>query len=193
MLHAGQASGRPPEPVWLATWRGSGIATTAALRRFDSLPGLPLGAMLGCWRGLGLATGHPLDGVLEALGWHGKRFSGADDVQPLLFTCSSGPPLALEPALMPVSLALRWPGLSRARLVRWGFVAARPLLRARRSGARLRLRRCRGKTSAAMIYRSLPITDHFRAIDAERVLGMMEIADGTKPYFFLLERDHASA
>jgi hypothetical protein len=45
-----------------------GTTSEAALALFDSLPAVPLETMLGSWRGSGLATGHPLDGMLETFG-----------------------------------------------------------------------------------------------------------------------------
>ena len=44
----------------------------AALVRFDALPAPEPGQMAGRWRGTGLPTGHPLDGLLDLLGWYGK-------------------------------------------------------------------------------------------------------------------------
>ncbi len=52
--------------------------TTRSLRfRADRLRGL--------WRGSGEPTGHRLDGVLEQLGWFGKRFEDDERVHPLVF------------------------------------------------------------------------------------------------------------
>jgi hypothetical protein len=57
---------------------------------FDSLPAVPIEQMRGAWRGSGLDTGHPLDGLLEGFGWHGKRFDGPEEVHPLVFDHGSG-------------------------------------------------------------------------------------------------------
>jgi hypothetical protein len=65
------------------------ISSGEALRRFDALQGVEPEAMLGRWRGATLATGHPLDGVLEKLGWYGKAFESVDSVHPLLFRKAS--------------------------------------------------------------------------------------------------------
>lgn len=160
-----------------------------ALRRFDGLDALEPEEMMGQWRGAGLRTGHPLDGVLEALGWYGKAFEGPDRVHPLLFRSRSGGVISLDPALMPAAIALCWPRFARSRAVRWAFAAARPVLRARGSTARLRRLDFRGKFSAAMIYDGQPIIDHFRRIDDDRALGLMERRGMSSPYFFLLVRD----
>jgi hypothetical protein len=182
----------PPiaRPGWLDDWL-SGVALCGnPLSRFDSLAGLEPKSMIGIWRGAGLATGHPLDGVLEALGWYGKSFESVHRVHPLLFRTRSGVILPLEPAIMPVRVALRWPALAKSAPVRAAFAAGRSLLRARRSTARLRTEEFRGKRSAAMIYNSQPIIDHFRRIDSDRVLGLMEMRGMERPFFFLLTRDH---
>jgi len=179
----------PPEPDWLAKWRAGGIGSADALSRFDSLSGVEPSAMIGRWWGTGLPTGHPLDGLLEALGWYGKSFESPDRVHPLLFADRSGTAVPLDPAIMPVDLALRWPGLARSRAVRLAFAAARALLRTDRPAARLRRLEFRGKPSAAMLYASQPIIDHFRRIDCRRVLGLMELRGMAQPFFFLLTRE----
>lgn len=179
---------RRGQPEWLSAWRMHGLGAAEALERFDGLAGLAPDEMLGRWRGVGLPTGHPLDGALEALGWEGKAFLTPEDVQPLLFRGRGGRVVALDPVLMPLGIALAWPRLARSAAARAGLSALRPVLRARRPGARLRRMVFRGRESAAMIYDRLPIVDHFRRIDAERLLGLMEMRGDRPPYFFLLER-----
>lgn len=41
--------------------------------------------MFGDWRSLVLPTGHPFDGLLENLGWRGKRFASVDHVDPMVY------------------------------------------------------------------------------------------------------------
>ena len=45
-----------------------------ALAFFDGCGPVRMEEMLGCWKGSGVQTGHPPEGLLEAFGWHGKRF-----------------------------------------------------------------------------------------------------------------------
>ena len=181
-----------PTPT-IPEWREAGWAGPAgcayALACFDSLAGVEPEFMIGRWRGAGLPTGHPLDGVLEALGWYGKAFESADRVYPLLFRSGSGAVIPLDPSFMPVSVALRWPALAKSAPVRSAFAAGRRLLRSNHSAARLRAKEFREKRSAAMIYDRKPITDHFRKVDVDRVLGLMEMPGMNLPYFFLLTRD----
>ena len=90
---------------------------------------------------------------------------------------------------MPVSIALRWPALASSAPVRAAFAAGRALLRSDHSAASLRAVNFRGKRSAAMIYARKPIIDHFRRIDDNRVLGLMEMRGMERPFFFLLTRE----
>jgi hypothetical protein len=173
-------------PDWLSAWRRRKADAAAALARFDGLEGVAVEAMLGRWRGASLPTGHPLDGLLEALGWWGKAFETPDRVHPLLFCTGSGTPVPLEPSLMPVGLALRMPGLANSAAMRRAFQTALPVLRTARPAARLEQRTFRGKASASMVYRRLPITDHFRRIDDDRVLGLMVLRRPDEPHFYFL-------
>ena len=177
-------------PAWLTRWQAEGLAPAAALARFDELAGVAPEAMIGHWRGRSLATGHPFDGLLEAAGWYGKAMASVERVHPLLFRRGAGPPIALDPALLPVGLALRLPALRRSRLLLAVVARGLKLLRTRYPAARLRPAEFRGKTSAAMVYDRQPITDHFRRIDSDRVLGLMVYRPQPLPYFFFcLERD----
>jgi len=179
-------------PAWLTRWQVEGLAPAAALARFDGLAGLAPEAMIGHWRGRSLATGHPFDGLLEAAGWYGKAMESIERVHPLLFRRGAGPPIALDPALLPVGLALRLPALARSRLLLAVVARGLPLLRTRHPAACLRSADFRGKASAAMLYDRQPITDHFRRIDGDRVLGLMVYRPRPLPYFFFsLERDPA--
>ena len=104
-------------------WSAGLLGDADALSCFDSLAGLEPEFMIGQWRGAGLPTAHPLDGVLEALGWYGKAFATVDTVHPLLFRTRSGGVIPLDPTLMPVRVALRWPALAKSAPVRAAFAA----------------------------------------------------------------------
>lgn len=159
----------------------------ALLDLFDSLPPVGSAEMIGAWRGDELPCGHPLGGLLGALGWHGKRFESAEAVHPLVFTGRAGP-FGVNPA--PLALAPGW--LRLAPLLRRPVVAALarralPLARTAAPAARLRMVEHRGVLSAAMLYDALPVQDHFRRLDADAVLGLMDLR-GTAPFFFVLRR-----
>ena len=89
---------------------------------------------------------------------------------------------------MPVRIALRWPALAKSAPVRAAFAAGHPYLRAHHPAAKLRAENFRGERSAAMVYDRRPIADHFRRIDDDRVLGLMEMRGMERPFFFRLTR-----
>ena len=176
-------------PAWPENWPDGPARCETALAWFDTWAGLEPDALIGRWRGLGLPTGHPMDGVLESLGWYGKTFESADSVRPLLFRTRSGTLVSLDPRFMPVAFVLRWPAIARSGPVRMAFRAVRGLLRSEQSAATLQGMTFRGVRSAAITYSRKPITDHLRRIDDDRLLGLMEMRGMEKPYFFLLARD----
>ncbi|WP_291478181.1 DUF4334 domain-containing protein [Corynebacterium sp.] len=179
----------PPDRPTDATLDGAlNGALKDALARFDALPAVTTGEMVGRWRGAEVATGHPLDGLLVPLGWHGKRFDGDEDGHPLVFR--SGPALfAANPALVPVSAAAALRPLATAgpfaALVRL-YLRATATTRPR---ARLRMVEYRGVSTATMIYDSLPVNDHFRRIDDRTLLGVMDFRHIRRPYVFTLQRE----
>lgn len=156
----------------------------------------------GTWRGELVESGHALDGILEVVGWYGKRFHSEEHVDPLLW---QGPPWAPEerfsisfpflmshPVLYPLLKLLESTvgELARPHVVALGSLIARES----RSQARLRVMEFRGKAGVAMVYDFLPVIDHFRIVDANTVLGVMDekgdVCDGETQYFFFrIRRD----
>ena len=166
--------------------------TEDALALFDQLEPVAPEELLGSWSGEGFPTGHPLDGVLEAWHWHGKRFDSLEEVHPLIFEGVGGRLVSLDPARLPVAV-LRAPWVGR--LVPFGglFPWLAPLLATGRSGARLRSVLHRGQVSAAMVYDALPIIDSFRRLEASTLLGVMDAKGMEQPFFFLLRREADAA
>ncbi len=159
-----------------------------ALAVFDALQPADTDFMLGRWKGAELHTGNAMDGLLAATGWYGKEFVDADRVHPLVFSGRTGQLLRLEPRKLFAGMALanvaaRLPVITRV------FRLMLPLLKTRRSRARLRMTEYRGKVSATMIYDNLPINDVFRKVDDNTVLGVMDLKGLKQPYFFILHRD----
>lgn len=167
-----------------------GMDTKQALERFDQLPAVRNDEMIGSWAGSGLPTGHRLDGLLETLGWKGKRFEDQETVHPLVFADSRGEFL-VDPAWLPARLLPHAGVLTSGAVGRVAeSLSRRGLLRVattRRPGARLRRVEHRGMVSAAMVYDALPIIDHFRRLDEVTLLGLMD-ARALEPYFFQLHR-----
>jgi hypothetical protein len=46
--------------------------------------------LLGSWSGFAFSTGHPIEDLLVASRWHGKRFDAVDDAQPLVCVAEDG-------------------------------------------------------------------------------------------------------
>ncbi len=143
------------------------------LESWRSLTPLAPRELLGVWEA-GFATrGSLFTVLLEQTSWWGKVFRTADDVDALVF----GRPTS-------------FPGLvNHALIAPWRLPEDRRLVRHPLGAARLRDHRFGGVSSAAMVYRYLPIVDHFRRLDEGRVMGLMEIGGSGKPeLFFTLER-----
>jgi hypothetical protein len=146
--------------------------------------------MLGSWRGSGLNTHHPMDGLLECFHWYGKRFDTPEDVHPLIFTGRDGRLVSINPSWVPWGL-LRRPRLThlaRRPVVGQVFAVARSLLATTKPQARLRMTQYRGVLSATLCYDSLPIHDIFRKIDENAVMGAMDLRGTPQPFLFLLTR-----
>ncbi|MCR9142138.1 MAG: DUF4334 domain-containing protein [bacterium] len=159
-----------------------------ALALFDSLPPIAdLAFMFGRWTGSGIDSDHPMDGLLENYAWYGKEFISEDHVHPLLFQSGGGKIFRVNPALMPMGMALKFPFLKRG-FMRGVFRLGRPILQTSKTGARLRLISHRGKVSATMAYDALPIHDVFRRIDENTVMGLMDYKGMQDPFFFVLNR-----
>lgn len=148
--------------------------------------------MLGRWRGEGLPSGHPMDGLLERFGWYGKEFNSPDDVQPLLCRQAGGDIFAVNPAFVPIGLVNRHIGLFHTRFAEKFFALTGRAAATRKPTARLRMTEHRGVVTATMIYDSLPINDVFRAVDADTVLGLMDLRGMAQPFWFILRRDKAA-
>lgn len=165
-----------------------GCTAEQAWELFDRLPAARVAEVTGArWRGEELDTGHRFAGVLVASGWYGKQFDDPESVHPLLFADESGSVFAVDPRRVPLGLAGKVP-LAGVRTVRKLLPVLGPVIRTRRPAARLRDIEYRGVLSAAMVYDQLPIIDHFRRVDIDTLLGVMDMRGMGEPYFFVLRR-----
>lgn len=166
------------------------VTTAEALEIFDSLDTVGINFMFGSWKGTGFPTDRPLDGMLEAYHWHGKRFDDSEHVHPLVFQTISGGLKSIDPIwIMPLVGWLDRMPIPKSKAVGGIFQMCVPLLATSRSRARLRLTNYRGKESATMIYDSLPINDVFRKVDENTLLGVMDLKGMEQPFFFVLQRE----
>jgi hypothetical protein len=188
-----QAEAQDHPAARLARLEAAGGTTAEILALFDSLPPVTIEAMQGRWRGSGVPSGHPMDGLLERFGWYGKEFNGPEEVQPLLARGRDGGLFAVNPALVPIGLVNRHAGLFHSGVLAAAFARIGRAAATRQPTARLRMIEARGVLSAAMIYDRLPIIDLFRAVDPDTVLGLMDLRDMPRPFFFVLRRDHPAA
>ena len=156
--------------------------------RFRELPPVELHELAGLWRGRSIPSGHPFDGVLENLGWFGKRFTSDLRADALLFRSGECRLVAIDPKRIPLRLALRFHNLGRTRAARNLFSYLRRRLRANGPVASVQMLSFDGLASAAMVYDEQPIIDHFRRIDGKRVMGAMVISGDDRLFFFELER-----
>ncbi len=171
-----------------------GATPSEALAFFDSLPPMPAGAMIGAWKGSGLRTGHPLDGLLEVFGWHGKRFESPEAVHPLIFG-KPGALFSVDPAYAPIGLIEHCAKIVKSPAVAPIARGALEFFRTDKPKARLRMTEFRGAATATMIYDALPIHDIFRKVDADTALGLMDRRGDKAPayFFFVLRREgHAT-
>jgi hypothetical protein len=169
----------------------AGAPAEEALAVFDDLPAVLPADLTGRWRGSGLPTGSPLDGLLEAHGWYGKEFIDAETAHPLLFRDARGRPRPVDPAFAPVDLLRARPGLAHTLAARVGFRVVRPLRYTRRPSARVRAIEHRGVVTAALVYDALPVIDVFRRVTDDVLLGAMDLRGLEQPFFFLLHRDRS--
>ncbi|WP_107670682.1 DUF4334 domain-containing protein [Cyanothece sp. BG0011] len=162
--------------------------TKEALQLFDELEAVKLDFMWGRWRGCGLHTHHPMDGLLESSNWYGKEFIDPETVNPLLFLDSQGKLFKVAPNPTAMKWLAHSPWLQNESL-KPIITLTTQLMRTETSQARLRMMEYRGKVSATMIYDYLPINDSFRKIDENTLLGMMDYKSFSQPFFFILNRD----
>lgn len=181
-------SGGAAAPAWLAE-HADGVDAAEALAFFDSLPAVSVGEMTGRWRGNGLPTGSPLDGLLEASGWYGKEFLDEESVHPLLFRDRSGVPRPVDPGWLPMPLLRDYAGFAHVWVVRAAFAGLKPLLWTTRPKARLRAIEHRGVVTAAMVYDALPVIDVFRRVGPDVLLCAMDMRGLPDPFLFVLRRD----
>ncbi|WP_413467319.1 DUF4334 domain-containing protein [Pleurocapsa sp. FMAR1] len=161
-------------------------STDEALKLFDELDTVDLKFMMGRWKGSGFHTNHPMDGLLETIGWYGKEFVSADSVHPLLF--SDGNKIFkvdLNPTATNLGLNISIP---KNDALKPFYSLTLKMFKTEESKARVRMMEHRGKVSATMIYDYLPINDIFRKVNENTVLGLMDFKAMQQPFFFVLDR-----
>ncbi|MEO6793113.1 MAG: DUF4334 domain-containing protein [Mycobacterium sp.] len=124
-----------------------------------TLPPATVEQMIGDWRGGEFVTGHKMNGQLEKVGWFGKSFRSATDVQPLVCLDADG---------------------NKFSNIKLG-----------KGEASLWAEEFRGEVVATMVYDGQPTHDHFKRVDGDTVLGIMNgkgVLDNGRYFYFYLER-----
>lgn len=155
-----------------------------ALQRFRQLSPLDLYELEGLWVGRHIPTGHPFDGVLENLGWFGKRFTPDLRADALLFRTGDRRLRAIDPKWIPLGLALRLHAFGRTGLARSLFSWGQCAFQAKAPVASVKTLTFEGVASAAMIYDRQPIIDHFRKVNDNRIMGLMVIRNDDRLFAF---------
>jgi hypothetical protein len=182
--------GTEPPAATLARLERDGATPEQAMAFFDSLPAMSVEELLGAWKGSEIRTGYPLEGLLQAFGWHGKRFDSPEAVHPLVMG-RPGALFTLDPVWMPIGFVREHHALFRSAAVGALARGVMGLFSTREPRAQLRLTEFRGVTTATMVYDALPINDVFRKVDGDTALGVMDVRGDVAPemYFFALRRE----
>lgn len=155
---------------------------------FASLPPVIPTELTGVWRGEGIPSGHPLDGVLENLQWFGKKFHPDLRADALLFQWRPRRLVPIEPAFFPIRTVIRFADFAKTSVARNWFSRLNKLVRARDTTASVKLRTVDEDETAAMVYDRQPIVDFFRRIGDDEIAGMMVVEGDERRYFFRLRR-----
>lgn len=164
-----------------------GASQAEAFQLFDALEVVDFETMWGLWKGSEITSGHPMEGLLTAAGWYGKRFESPESVYPLVFQKTDGTLFTGNPALLPLSLPFDKVSLKSISI---GMKVVRPFFTTEKSSARLRITDYRGKPSASMVYDAKAIIDIFRKVDETTLMGVMDIKNIKQgmSYFFVLRK-----
>ncbi|WP_117170939.1 DUF4334 domain-containing protein [Paraliobacillus sediminis] len=164
-----------------------GASQAEAFQLFDALEVVNFETMWGLWKGSEITTGQPMEGLLTAAGWYGKRFENPESVYPLVFQKPDGTLFTGNPALLPLSLPFDKVSLKSISI---GMKVVRPFFTTEKSSARLRIMDYRGKPSASMVYDAKAIIDIFRKVDETTLMGVMDIKNIKQDmsYFFVLRK-----
>lgn len=179
-----------------------GLSQEEAFKLFDELPAVSAEEMIGSWIGKEIPTGHPMDGLLTLCPWRGKQFVDSETVHPLVFNHRNGSIYYLNPDRIFKHLNL----LLHSKILKkrinsdktadphaFDWILRR--FKTPHSKARLRVISFRNAHTAAMVYDHVAIIDVFKRLDANTLLGAMDVKGllSEKSYFFLLIKDTDTA
>jgi hypothetical protein len=190
----GEAAMTAPTPPatalldWLSEWRRDGLTRGGAIDRFLQLPPVDVDDMIGQWQRWELPTDHTIDRLLADFGLYGKTFVSADECYPLVMIDRNGSHYSINPLFVPLHLLFAYPSLFNQSIAHLFVRYCGRLFATKKPKAILRPVALGGTVSAAMIYDAKPVIDHFRRIDDQTCICLMEYRHFDRPLFFLLTR-----
>lgn len=159
-----------------------------AFELFDSLEPVTMEELVkvGTWRGAEIITGHPMDGLLTAASWYGKKFEADGGIHPLLFKGANGKIYSGDVAKFPLKAFISFP----RPLIKILFFFFSPLIHTKKACTQYWNVEYRGKRTAAMVYDKLPIVEIFVRIDSNTLLGATVSKWGppSSVYFFTISK-----
>ncbi|PLN78181.1 GXWXG protein-domain-containing protein [Aspergillus taichungensis] len=69
---------------------GQHVDASEVTALYDRLPPVSVQELLGEWQGLAIQTGHQDIGILDSIGWVGKTFHSANEVDPVIVLSPDG-------------------------------------------------------------------------------------------------------
>ncbi|WP_445356160.1 DUF4334 domain-containing protein [Microbulbifer sp. EKSA008] len=139
------------------------------LEFYDNLSPISINFLIGRWEAQGFNTQHPLQHEMDAgKRWYGKEFIDSETVYPLLCWDSDFKSINAYDAPL--------------------FFRTQQLHITTKAQARLRILEHRGKSSATMIYDTIPMHDMMRKVDEDHILGLMERKGMDGRMFFTMKK-----
>ncbi|MDR0307244.1 MAG: DUF4334 domain-containing protein [Chitinispirillales bacterium] len=157
-----------------------------AFELFDTLKPVTLNELVevGVWLGGEIITGHPMDGLLTAVRWYGKKFQQDGGIHPLLYKGINGKVYSVNASEIPFKTIMTFPRW----IIKILFFFFAPLIRTKNPCTQYWNVEYRGKITGAMVWDELPIVEIFARIDSNTLLGVTVIKGISDPYFFTLTK-----
>jgi len=127
---------------------------------YDSLPKVLPEEMIGSWKGNSWKIGMPLDNAIKISQWHGKTFHSPTDVDAIICKFNFLSIVGFMGSIL---------------FFPWKIKGKTKKYRIPGTKASLKQMTYRMQSSTSMTYNNLPITDHFRKIDSDTLMGIMDV------------------
>lgn len=152
---------------------------------FDRLAPVQPDVLVGMWKGVEIPSHHFLSGMLKPIGWYGKIIYSVEEAHPLLFySVDDTSVFSVNPAFM--QFTFKYPPW---RIWKRFVNFLKPLLGTSTASATIELKKYRGKKSAALVYSTKNIVDHYRQLDENTLCGLMTGKGLKEPFIYLMVRE----